>query len=194
MTNVLLDCGFHYGEGLRRLSQYYEINDDWRVYAFEPNPACELADRAKTFRFRVRARPMAVWIYDGYIAFQQEDHTKSDSHSPEDGWTNLDGWGSCLAELNSNHRGLGEPISVPCFDFSHFLRVNFQYGDYRIICKFDIEGAEFPVLRKMLVEDTVGLLDTLYVEYHARLIPSESEASEQALTEALRQRTNVLAW
>jgi FkbM family methyltransferase len=54
---------------------------------------------------------------------------------------------------------------VKCFDFSEFVKNNFTREDF-IVIKFDIEGAEFPVIEKMISENTIDLVDVLYVEWH----------------------------
>ena len=55
----------------------------------------------------------------------------------------------------------------------------------------DIEGAEFPVLRHLLEDGTITLVDHLYVEFHERFIPRESEISSEALKRECQKHTIV---
>jgi hypothetical protein len=57
---------------------------------------------------------------------------------------------------------------VACFDFSRWLsdlRTSHPRPDV-IVVKMDIEGAEVPVLQKMIEDGTDALIDELLVEWH----------------------------
>lgn len=54
---------------------------------------------------------------------------------------------------------------VESFDFSSWLRDNVREDD-NVVCKLDIECAEFQVLKKCIAEDTLRLVDYLDVEFH----------------------------
>jgi hypothetical protein len=84
-------------------------------------------------------------------------------------------------------------ISVESFDFSKWVVREFSLEDY-VILSLDVEGAEFPILTKMLEDGTLNRLDRLYVEFHPWLHPPERESekkSRQLLREAERRGTIV---
>jgi|Laugrespbdmm15dd_1035085.scaffolds.fasta_scaffold59753_1 FkbM family methyltransferase len=54
---------------------------------------------------------------------------------------------------------------VESFDFSKWLAENVREEDH-VICKIDIEGAEFEVLKKCIKDDTLRLINSLDVEFH----------------------------
>jgi FkbM family methyltransferase len=56
-------------------------------------------------------------------------------------------------------------VTVDSFDFSSWLRDNVSKED-NVVCKLDIEGAEFEVLKKCIADDTLRLIDHLDVEFH----------------------------
>jgi FkbM family methyltransferase len=56
-------------------------------------------------------------------------------------------------------------ITVPCFDFSTWLKNNVKQEDY-VLCKIDIEGAEFEVLKKCIMDDTLKLINQIDIEFH----------------------------
>ena len=58
---------------------------------------------------------------------------------------------------------IGPGSMVEVFDFSDWLR---RLQADEIIVKMDIEGAEVPVLRKMVADGTDLLVDELLVEWH----------------------------
>jgi FkbM family methyltransferase len=165
--NVYLDCGGHYGEGLREFIKNYNIDNDWIVETFEPNPECQYEDRISDIKLKnLIIHNEAVWIFDGEIDFSQEDHFKSKSCSPNDGKSNIDGWGSVITELGSTHlRYTNPPIKVPCIDFSRIL-LKYPKEDYNVIVKMDIEGAEFQVLRHIIEQGTIKNISSIYIEWH----------------------------
>jgi FkbM family methyltransferase len=58
-----------------------------------------------------------------------------------------------------------EKVSVDSFDFSKWLKENIKEDD-NVICKIDIEGAEFDVIKKCITDDTLRLINSLDVEFH----------------------------
>lgn len=58
----------------------------------------------------------------------------------------------------------GKIYKVPCFDFSEFIRrLNVD-----VIIRMDIEGAEYPVLEKMIEEGTINRVKFLGIEWHSQ--------------------------
>jgi hypothetical protein len=56
-------------------------------------------------------------------------------------------------------------------NFSEYLARNFQPED-TVIVRCDIEGAEYEVIKSLIVTGTAGLIDYMDVEWHAMLSPS----------------------
>lgn len=195
MIKIFIDCGFHHGEGLRSFIESKVIDNETIIYAFEPNPACNLINRAKIiiqqYNVLLHCIDRAVWISDGEIEFLQEDHTKSQTGSPHDGYSNIDGWGSSLKEVNSNHPGYCDSINVKCLDFSKFLQ---RLPKAYITCKMDIEGSEYAVLRHLINQGTISKINELYIEFHARFIEKESNESEIELIEVIQKSGVKVHW
>ena len=99
----------------------------------------------------------------------------------------LDGWASTIRRDNV-HKGLSAEFQVPCFDFSKLLE---SLVGREIYVKMDIEGAEFDVLRHLLEERTLRLITELYVEFHERLLLTESKITREALWNACGNQTNI---
>jgi hypothetical protein len=71
--------------------------------------------------------------------------------------------------VNGNgSRVQGDNGSVACFDFSRWLsdlRTSHPRPDV-IVVKMDIEGAEVPIVQRMIEDGTDKLIDELLVEWH----------------------------
>lgn len=209
MKKIFIDCGFHHGEGLRHFIKTLKIDEAWHVITFEPNPACKMLDRSLEIMQEFPALKTidgfgnAVYVHNGESNFIQENHFKTDSGSPVDGVSMIDGWASKLECIDDNTKGFEPPIKVKCIDFSMFL-INLPYhlrkqylavgDDFQLFVKMDIEGAEFAVLRKMLKDGTVKMVNKLWVEFHERFVPGESFQTKKQLIEELSQHTEVIEW
>ncbi len=93
---------------------------------------------------KVVLRRAAAWTHDGTVLFHE------------------DGSGSRLGEYG---------VEVPCFDFSAWLQVlKLKSKAKEIFVKMDIEGAEVPILEKMIADGTDALVDELLVEWHGKVV------------------------
>lgn len=187
MENVFIDCGYHQGAALAEFAKNLQMDETWTVYCYEPNPACHGYFPA-VCRHGWHYLPHAVWTRDCTLLLRQEDWLESRSGSPIVNRNNrLDGWASTVEPTNS-HAGLNSGVPVPAFDFAKLLRF---FGGKNVIVKMDIEGAEFSVLRHLLETKTIGLISTLYVETHERLMPTESAISRSQLMAECEKHTDV---
>ncbi len=106
-----------------------------------------------------------------------------------------DSFGSHLTglgfELDAHGAGTEEVWRV---DFPLLLRALIPPGREHsfVVVKMDIEGAEYGLLRAMLADGSIGLMDVLHVEFHHRLMPAESAESTEALRATLRARVELV--
>lgn len=91
----------------------------------------------------------AIWTEDGTISLHFGSNTGKSS----------------LYEQR-RHSGATE---VPSMDFGAWLKRSFAPTDY-VIVSLDIEGAEYPVLEKMLDDGSVAHVDRVYVEVHPDIV------------------------
>ena len=188
MKNIFLDCGSHHLEGLSNFLENGIIDSSYEIHCFEANPECFLEERIK-LKFQhlnITAHNKAVWIKDGYILFNQENHQQSNTGSPTDGRSKIDGWGSSIDEVKMIHPGYSEPIDIESIDFSKF--VSELPNDSKIICKIDIEGSEFKVLEKMLEDKSIDKISELYVEFHERFMPQITQEYKSNLISRIKER------
>lgn len=128
---------------------------NWKTYAWEANPKLEVPDWVER---------KAVWVADGRVKFQ------------------LGGRNDASSIVGTTGHGTPELVTVPSFDFSKFV-ADLPESE-AIVCSMDIEGAEFPVLRKMIVDGSAKRLTLLDVEFHHRIMVDETpESAEEIIRE-----------
>ena len=143
---VFLDCGAHNGCSTRKFLEYFP---DFEVYSFDPNPyLCHNFIGLKTHHY-----PVAVWTHNKKIPFFLDERDYD---------------GSSVYKDKINIVG-GKELLVDAIDFDAFILKNFKPDDF-IILKMDIEGAEYPVLQKMVATRTINYIDELMVEWHYKKI------------------------
>lgn len=160
-TRIMIDAGYYVGKAL----DYYAplMDETWKVYAFEPNPYLNVDETSKHFPFRVEWIKKAVWTEDGEIDFALGGRDDA-SH---------------IKEIRPT---TDKTIKVPCINFSKFVS---ELPETTIVCSMDIEGAEFPVLEKMLNDGTAKRLSLLDIEFHHRILDGKDEQSASKLRIAL---------
>ena len=82
---------------------------------------------------------------------------------------------------------------VQCFDFSRWLSETVKEGDY-VLCKIDIEGAEFEVLKKCISDNTLRLINSLDVEFHHFSNPEYNRDYSYIMSEINRLGINFRVW
>jgi FkbM family methyltransferase len=193
MKNIFLDCGTHLCEGLIDFYNRGIIDDTFEIYTFEANPACNIVERIKHIPLNITPYNKAVWIEDGYVYFNQEHHKKYNTGSPSDGYSDIDGWASSIDGIGFQYLAYEEKIQIPSLNFSRF--VSELPEDVNIICKMDIEGSEFSVLRHMVKEGTISKIKDIYVEFHERFMPFESAETRQEIVNNITALgVNVHTW
>lgn len=183
MKKIFLDCGTHLFEGLMHFMEKGIIDETFEIHTFEANPACNVHERAARLPISPTVHQKAVWVEDGTVMFNQENHRRSGSGSPTDGYSDIDGYGSSIEGIGFVHPGYDTKVEVESISLSRFIE-GLPEGSM-IICKMDIEGSEFAVLRDLLQKGTIKRISEMYVEFHERFIPSESEETRKELVDAI---------
>lgn len=173
--NVFIDCGFHYGEGLMQFTSILGIDSTWDVYVFEANPQINIIDHISNFPYKINAFNQAVWVENKEITFNIQ-------HSA--------GQGSCLMCLSSTHF-YDEQATITAIDFSEFIS---SFNDCNIYCKMDIEGAEFVVLDKLIRDNTIFKINTIWVEWHDVDLAQITQQKKEALKAEILKQTTLYDW
>ena len=144
------------------------------LYGFDPWP--QLVDgETKVQGTRVVLARKAAWVEDGLVEFAHIRGIRS--------------WDSTvMRDKNARQEWLrAEAIRVPCFDFSAWLRGLPEPP----VVKLDIEGAEFPVLERLVEQGTDALVAELLVEWHDDKMPAYADRKAALLA---RLRCPVSPW
>lgn len=155
MNKIFLDCGQFDGVAIEQ----YCVDDSWEIYSFEPDP------KPLPHLPELTLIKKAVWTEDGEVSFSLDPH-KQASHI-----TGITG-----ADFKKNK-------TVPSIDFSRF--VDELPLDAYVVCSMDIEGAEFPVIRKMIKDGTIQRIKVLDIEFHHRIMGDEDDESARKLIKEL---------
>ena len=183
---VYLDCGGHFGEGLEKYISMYGMNSEWTIFSFEPNTSSfDKLIKNKEIVLDVFFENKAVWIEDGTIPFHAEFPPETDIS---------DGAGSSIMDLkfwkpkSDSNPGAGDVFDtydVECIDISKFILENFEPDD-TIVLKFDIEGAEFDILRKMIDDGSISYVNDLYIEFHDFCYLKETVETRQEIIDKIQ--------
>lgn len=142
---VYIDCGSYNGEDINQVINEGKINNTWRIIAFDPQTELNMPD--------IEFIKKAVWINDEQKEFAISENKVGSSLMPE-------------------KRQFNEPTSqkimVDCIDFSEYIK---QFKNDYLVIKMDIEGAEYPVLTKMIKDGTISIPKKVYVEWHCTRDP-----------------------
>ena len=147
------------------------------LYGFDPWPGL-IESEAQLDGTRVVLERKAAWIEDGVIEYARV--------------RGLRAWDSTVMRAKNSRgewssSGSEEIIRVPCFDLSSWLRRLPE----RPVVKFDIEGAEFPILERMVEDGTDALVAKILVEWHDHKMESFAERKAKVLSQL---RCSVSDW
>lgn len=174
MKNVYIDLGCYTGDTVEQFRNWSKIawpdRKSWHIYAFDPNPSFKdrwevVADERTTFSQK------AAWIDEDGQEF-----------AIEEGDTPL---GSTIMPGKKKIWDNSEKILVETFDLSKWLK---QFKHDYVVLKMDIEGAEFPILKKMIKDETDQIVDCLMVEFHPNKVVEYTTTDKITLFQQLQSR------
>jgi FkbM family methyltransferase len=100
-----------------------------------------------------------AWTHDGTIEFRVGKKARNTNSTVSD-----------VAKLNEScDNKLQRARDIECIDVSTWLRklINDEQFD-AIFVKMDIEGSEYHVIDKMIADNSLMLIDKLFIEFHKR--------------------------
>ena len=164
--NVFLDCGSNIGHGLNKIYKEMSMDKSWEIYCFEINKECIKILKQNNTDKNISFIEKAVLVDETILPMTIE-------YAPEyDNWT-----GGATNIMGDNFKKPGyikkeyikKSYSVSTINFSNFIKNHFSKNDF-IVCKMDIEGAEYEVLNKMIKDDTLQYINIFYIEWHNKLL------------------------
>lgn len=182
---VFIDCG---SNTCKVLEERIALGIDDDYFAFEPQP--ELALKADDVQKRypslnIHFEPKAVWIRNERLEFFLATKWGPNHRG---GSTLMQGHTENAAEVDYHN-----PVNVQAFDFSQWLLRNFTDDD-EIVVKMDIEGAEYPVIEKMIADRSIYLVGEMIVEFHWNMNQSIEKDRHEKLLKEISCRTKLTQW
>lgn len=178
MRHIFIDCGSHLGQSVREFMKTKIFSEHkWEIFCFEANPFLDhlvLLESPHIVNFQQKA----VWVKNGTIPLYIDQGTSCEGSSVCESKT--------TGKLDKEH-----PVIVHCFDLSEWIQVNFDLKD-EIILKMDIEGAEYDVLEKMIQDETIKYINTLFVEFHAEKIGIDLTREHRILQKLKEEKIRVI--
>ncbi len=161
--NIFIDCGSNLGQGFDKISAEWKMDSTWNKYMFEPNQRCVNVLKSKYTDVTIFNK--AIWNKNCRRKLMIEYCAQTRQWNG--GASNVIDEAEYIKPFYLlDYKGDDD---VDCVDFSEFLSSTFTKDD-NIVLKMDVEGAEFPVLDKMIADGTMLMVKYLYIEWHARLL------------------------
>lgn len=171
MSNIYIDLGCYDGDTVEQFRNWRQIafpDKEWKIYAFDPNPAFAEAWLNKVDK-ETEFIEQAAWVESGTMELAV------DVKRP---------LGSTIMKSKQSMWENSNVIEVSTFDFSEWIE---QFKFDFVVVKMDIEGAEFPILDKMLSDGTAEIMDYLLVETHPNKVVDYTTTDANDLLDRLRQ-------
>lgn len=190
MNKVFIDCGSNKGQGLRSFIEKYNIDKEWIIEAYEPNPLCKLKYHINDLvqKLNIKIFDCAIFSYTGKIKFSQ--FLENDEGSSVNC---LMSKGVCKDINSESYRKHDTIIDVECKNLCDVIN---QYNDDDfIVIKLDIEGAEFETLRTLLKTSAINKINDLYVEWHTPFVLDEDDNTCNELKLKITEKgINLYEW
>lgn len=110
--------------------------------------------------------------------------------------------GSCITEIKNKIKDSSdrdelytwhEKVEVESIDLSKWIIENFKKTDL-IILKLDIEGSEYPVLKKMFENKSIEYVNYAFVEWHDWFIPEYKELTNEFKSKFKKLNVGLKGW
>ena len=188
MKKILLDCGSHFGKGLRKQIEINKIDSSWKIYAWEANPYTYqlFLDNPRFKHLDLTAYQAAVSKEYGIIKFNIQ------MSSNKDGSPAKSGTGSSIVSLDewrpAGSKPFIEEVEIPKINLSDWMFKNLSEEDY-VILKMDIEGAEYDTLEQIILDGHLKFIDKLYIEWHSTMFsePEKYKLREDKIIEEFKK-------
>lgn len=143
----------------------------WSLVSFEPNP--ELVPKIPK-RPWASVLEQAIWTKDETLEFQ---------------FAPVEPLGGSVVSSVVKFPEM-KKLPVKAVDFGRWLERTYRKEDV-VYVKFDIEGAEYPVIEQMLHDGTIKMIDRFYIEFHG-VQQAEGDKKSAAEIDAVRKHDHEL--
>ena len=163
MEKIFIDLGAHRGRYCRAVNKLYP---EFKIIAFEPNP--ERIKELKKLKY-IELKRCAAWTENTTIPLYIDRKGSGKGTTP-------------MPNKISGKVDYDNPVYVKAIDFSQFI---FEHKDSIIVVKMNIEGAEFPIFKKMISDDTVKYINALIYAGHSKKVQFDGRDLEHTVREQI---------
>jgi len=164
--DIAIDCGANVGKITQILARQPAT-----IYAFEPNPyAFHILQEHFKDSPQVHCLQKGVLDCHGVLPLYLHENAETDQVY----WSTGSSLLACKSNVTPDHY-----IEVEIIDLAEFIKS--LHSRVKIL-KLDVEGVECRILRKLITENVIDLIDHVFVETHDHKVPALRRE-----TEALRQ-------
>jgi FkbM family methyltransferase len=175
MKNIFLEVGAY---DLSRITMFYNDHqgEEWEFKLFEPNPIS--IEVLKEQISSCDIPNISLYEVAAYV-------------SEEEKIFYLGSRSQVAASLcyGKGHLNTESPIKVNCIDFSKWIKDNLNKDD-NIHMNMDIEGAEYYVLPKMILEGSIDYINDIEIEFHAHKFRGENKTKFYKIHSELKEYFN----
>ena len=166
------DCGAHLFQGFTQIANDLSIDKTWECYCFEANQftykqSLERYSELLNEGFNIKHFNNAISdsnsiINVNCVKAEHYDQTEIGSFTSQASNTLSDrpeycNWRELIYDSSEN--------KVQSIDLSEYISTVSDPKDY-IVIKLDIEGSEFNVLDKLILDKTIEYINEIYIEFH----------------------------
>ena len=176
MRNIFIDCGAWTGDSVLEFVKHFK---DYEIYAFECHPLLQNQLKNLSEKHNFNLIDKAVWINDEPMKLYLgvNDLTQS----------------STLFSNKKKYIDKKKPVEVQSIDFSKWIKDNFSPDD-NIVCKMNIEGAEYDILEKMINDKTIKYIKRLYCAWHYNKLEGFPKKRHDKLHKQLSKLLDLRNW
>ena len=155
---IFIDGGTHFFEGLQQFLKIYNIDTNWEVVTFEGSP-----DICKSPQYKKNLKKLQNKTHITPLNKCLGDNNKiCEFMIPQQNIYNVIG---CIDNYHQFNLDTCKIYKVEEISLSDYIKNNFNKEDY-IICKLDIEGAEYKVVKNLIDTNIIEYINDIYVEWH----------------------------
>jgi FkbM family methyltransferase len=175
--NYFIDCGTHFGQGLKQISSLFGMDSKWKIFTFEANPVTHKIFIDQHYSSIKAKFPLlesinaAVSHHDGEIDLNIEIPPGEGETGQGTSIISLDEWKPQGGKLVFRE----QPVRIRCVDFKKFIHdLNLSEND-KLIVKLDVEGAEYDILESLISDETIQKVSEILIEFHHHYFTNHEE-------------------
>ena len=178
MRKLFIDCGAWTGNSIASFRERYSDSNEYDIVCFECHP-----NSVKKLKYnypKIQIYEKAVWINNDLIKMKIGSGKWVESST-------------IIQEKKVKRHDPKQDVMVQCVDFSSWINKIIKDGDY-VVCKMNIEGAEYTVLNKMILDGSINKINELWVEWHWHKMEGWNEERHLQLVKRIPENIKIKNW